>query len=590
MAGLLSTGSPMLDIGLGLLAQSGPVVGAPAPSLGEAFGGAAQFAMNRSKARDTNELQRQQLAENQRIRQARDSYANSMRTGEVNTKVPYSGSSFFAKDNNAFTNENVGIATPEGQDAMNAMLFDISPTAYFANQTGKQMSAGMKDFMSLYPDLVPGSQNFADQYNKWANPTDQRDTLTTLQIEEILDQKELDDKAAEVALNQSSSNYNNTQASLSRIAESNTFLQGSAFPSGTRVDPGSFGGFANFITGDGNIVDPKVLIERGNFEVTTNELLGVLGEGLTNAQRQTLELSKPSYTQQPATNAANILKLVKKNYQDFIDLGSIPTPENIAEYEALIEQLTRESNNNWTGEDIAKEVMNQQSINTMNVSELYNEVQNNLGNYSEDISNQLVAKFQEVFPKQEFWDHEMFTIAKLDENFKTFSDEAKDRLTTQHNRLIAAIRALPLEEIASWTTEQITTSLRDSASFTPEQASLIINRYNELGMGTMDVSEQYNEVQTNLLNYAVGIKDQIVAKLPENFNSLSEYAQESIQAAQNSLSAAMDNLPLEEIGSWTTEQITTSLRDLDSFTEEQASQIIDRLNELGMGREQRADL
>ena len=288
-------------------------------------------------------------------------------------------------------------------------------------------------------------------------------------------------------------------------------------------------------------------------------------------------------------NAANILKLVKKNYQDFIDLGSIPTPENIAEYEALIEQLTRESNNNWTGEDIAKEVMNQQSINTMNVSELYNEVQNNLGNYSEDISNQLVAKFQDVFPKQEFWDNEMFTIAKLEENFKTFSDEAKARLTTQHNRLIAAIRALPLEEIASWTTEQITTSLRDSASFTPEQASLIINRYNELGMGTMDVSEQYNEVQTNLLNYAVGIKDQIVAKLPENFNSLSEYAQESIQAAQNSLSAAMDNLPLEEIGSWTTEQITTSLRDLDSFTEEQASQIIDRLNELGMGREQRPD-
>ena len=483
MAGLLSTGSPMLDIGLGLLAQSGPVVGAPAPSLGEAFGGAAQFAMNRSKARDTNELQRQQLAENQRIRQARDSYANSMRTGEVNTKVPYSGSSFFAKDNNAFTNEDVGIATPEGQDAMNAMLFDISPTAYFANQTGKQMSAGMKDFMSLYPDLVPGSQNFADQYNKWANPTDQRDMLTTLQIKAILDQKELDDKAAEVALNQSSSNYNNTQASLSRIAESNTFLQGSAYPSGTMVDPSSFGGFANFILGDGNIVDPKVLIERGNFEVTTNELLGVLGEGLTNAQRQTLELSKPSYTQQPATNAANILKLVKKNYQDFIDLGSIPTPENIAEYEALIEQLTRESNNNWTGEDIAKEVMNQQSINTMSVSELYNEVQNNLGTYSEDISNQLVAKFQDVFPKQEFWDHEMFTIAKLEENFKTFSDEAKDRLTTEHNRLIAAIRALPLEEIASWTTEQITTSLRDSASFTPEQASLIINRYNELGMG-----------------------------------------------------------------------------------------------------------
>ena len=66
-AGLLSTGNPMLDVGMGLLAQSGPVVGAPAPSLGQAFAGASQYASQREQGRMKTEIGRAEWREGRRI-------------------------------------------------------------------------------------------------------------------------------------------------------------------------------------------------------------------------------------------------------------------------------------------------------------------------------------------------------------------------------------------------------------------------------------------------------------------------------------------------------------------------------------------
>lgn len=146
LQGLLTQGNPMMDLGLGLLSQSGPVVGAPAPSLGQAFGNAAQFVSQRDQQRFENNAIRGELAAKQNQREAM-------------SRLPG-----LLSDPNATQDQVLGLLATGAPEVFAQGLMG----QYFAQADAPRTGTDYNTFKALNPHLAEGSQEFRDGYAEFS--------------------------------------------------------------------------------------------------------------------------------------------------------------------------------------------------------------------------------------------------------------------------------------------------------------------------------------------------------------------------------------------------------------------------------------
>lgn len=235
-AGLLSTGSPMLDIGLGLLAQSGPVAG-PAPSLGQAFAGASQFAQQREQGRLRTSAMREALNERTRRNEAMGQLQGLL---SGTTKVP-------AGDMLSPTGQSAGyrnvptISTPQGQEQMLGLLGQIAPEAMaqgllsqmFAQNEPPRLSTQLNDLLYLHPDM--SRDEVAQLYS--TNDPEKAAQLELLRINLLNAQNQREQDLAERELANLSAGIHGDKmlSTILAMDEANQVLKDSPLMTGTSI-------------------------------------------------------------------------------------------------------------------------------------------------------------------------------------------------------------------------------------------------------------------------------------------------------------------------------------------------------------------
>jgi len=135
MANGLLGGNFLTDLGLGLLSQSGPVVG-PAPSLGQALGRAGLLAQERRRERLKNDLIRQKMTQQQEQQNALGKIQGLL---GKNTTIQGTGT-----DVQGLNGQNLGtipgkeamvstIQTPEGKQKLLGLLSQAAPDQFAQN-------------------------------------------------------------------------------------------------------------------------------------------------------------------------------------------------------------------------------------------------------------------------------------------------------------------------------------------------------------------------------------------------------------------------------------------------------------------------
>lgn len=353
-AGLLSSGNPMLDIGLGLLAQSGPVVGAPAPSLGQAFGNASQFASQREQGRLQTQAYRDKLQQDKDRREAMSQLQGLLG----------STTEFLTPANNNMlspTGEPVGrnvsqvpvAQTPEGRQQMLGLLGQVAPEAMaqgllgqmFPTNTGPRLSTQLQDLQHLYPNA---SLEELQQMYQNMQGDDIDDLLKRLQVEEIISDRDSEAEDEAEQENLASTSFDAFGDVVSTIAESNAAL------AGTFLEPGRVGtqggvrqtiaSLTDEFSGNRNNLNTQL----DNFESASAALINLLSEGAgTDAARRLIELEKPSAANTPESNARSLLRIIDEVRSEHQAQGTEMNPETIEALDSLIPVLEAQAEGNW---------------------------------------------------------------------------------------------------------------------------------------------------------------------------------------------------------------------------------------------------
>ena len=121
------------DIGMGLLSQSGPVVGAPAPSIGQAFAHSMQYANSRDIERMQLQAMRDQMTQQKRRGDAITELqammgSNTTIQGPTTSVAGMGGESIGSIP--GYRASVPTIATPQGQQQMMGLLADVAPEQF----------------------------------------------------------------------------------------------------------------------------------------------------------------------------------------------------------------------------------------------------------------------------------------------------------------------------------------------------------------------------------------------------------------------------------------------------------------------------
>lgn len=365
IGGLLSEGNPLLDIGLGLLAQSGPVRG-PAPSFGQTLGRAGQFAFARNRERLRNDLIRSRLAEDQRRREAVGQLQGLL--GQETT-IQGPGTAVTGLEG-----EEIGtipgrqamvplLATPEGQSQLMGLLGQVAPetvaTSLLSQQTERAEPADLRMFREFFPDVDPGTPEGRQQFLEFkkAQTGNEQQALQLDIMKRQLEVEKLVNELRSEREEEQQSEANFADAVRSDVSDAKRLLQlnerladslgetGVPLPnmrrailSGTSAVRRLFGGDTQ--KADQVIADFDTFNKIANrFALETAERLNTRG-ALTNFQLQSIQNTVPSLSLSPTANR----RIVADQLESLIsaaDRNDVPLP-NRGEIESLIEQIRSE--------------------------------------------------------------------------------------------------------------------------------------------------------------------------------------------------------------------------------------------------------
>lgn len=333
--------SPQMDLALGLLGQSGwhPFA---APTAGEAFAGAAQFANNRQLQRAQLNFRRQQIEDNKRRMDAQNQLVNLLQTPAQN--VP----EMIRRPG----------AIEDQQNQLQSLLFQAAPEmaaqSMLAQQpTSPRVSTDFNTFAALNPQLQPGSEEFRTQYLEFVQSQDatgEAERLARLDLLQAQLQEALDDrlqrtetkKQERTALTRS---LTQDFSKLKKLADLNDRLRGTALETGLpmaelrRASLGGWQAVQSLIGGD----DSQARRLTADFDtfnkLTSDFLIGSLdrlnGSGtVTNAKFQELIAANAGVGSSPETNdfivASNIRVLLDAATDEGISIQDREELEQLA--------------------------------------------------------------------------------------------------------------------------------------------------------------------------------------------------------------------------------------------------------------------
>lgn len=230
--GLLSTGNPMLDIGMGLLAQSGPVVGAPAPSLGQAVAGAANYAGERELGRLQTQAYRNNLQQMSRQRQAMSELQSLFQPGQSLGPV--------------IAPTAPAISTQEGQTRALGLMAEAAPDQFMSQMFNQYFPQGEQSETTLIKTmrsagidpLSPEGRDLVRQsiIGNGGSSEDLDNTLKLLQLESLQRQLESETRTEQQDRRSAESAVFSTIRDVRELIELNDSLQGTALETGVGME------------------------------------------------------------------------------------------------------------------------------------------------------------------------------------------------------------------------------------------------------------------------------------------------------------------------------------------------------------------
>lgn len=232
IGGLLSTGNPMLDIGMGLLAQSGPVVGAPAPSLGQAVAGAANYANERAVGRLQTQAYRNNLQQMSRQRQAMSELQSLFQPGQSLGPV--------------IAPTAPAISTPEGQTRALGLMAEAAPDQFMSQMFNQYFPQGQQSQTSLVQNLRaagidPASDEGRDLIRQsiigsGGSSEELDNTLKLLQLESLQRQLNAETRTEQQDRQAAESAVFGTIRDVTELIDLNNSLQGTSLETGVGME------------------------------------------------------------------------------------------------------------------------------------------------------------------------------------------------------------------------------------------------------------------------------------------------------------------------------------------------------------------
>jgi hypothetical protein len=328
----------LMDFGLGLLAQSGPVVGAPAPSLGQAIGAAGQYAGQRDQQRLRNDAMRQQMTE----RQNRNNAINEMQ---------------------GLLSDPEARQDPQFRQKLTGLLMQIDPaqgiSQMLSGSERPRLSTDVNDFVYMNPDLVPGTAEFREKFSEWSKENSEMSTLDQLRVQEMMlnVQQMLDERNEDIeekSFNERKQivSTQGTIASLIELAERNdqladTYLATGRVGQGGRRTVGEIVDEVSSYFGEDSPERSEILTASDRFDqlsqIIVNEMAADSEDSgfgvLSNAKLAAIAGEKPSRSARPEANNIRIATMLDEMITA-ADLKEIPISP---EYRARAEQIISEA-------------------------------------------------------------------------------------------------------------------------------------------------------------------------------------------------------------------------------------------------------
>lgn len=411
-AGLLSTGSPMLDIGLGLLAQSGPTYG-PAPSLGQAFAGASQFAQQREQGRLRTSAMREQLNQATRRNQAMQELqgllgaTTEVKTPATNNMLSPTGGSVGSNISQVPT-----MQTPEGQQRYMGLLGEIAPEAMVQGLLAQQFSSQsprtsteLNDFQAI-SGMSPSDPGFMEAFAQYRQSN--VDPMQTLQMQnlmlEIQDRLNSRDEAESEQIEEArlaANSFDSVVSTIAGMAEANanlagTFLETGALGagSGTRRSISSLIDEASRVFGNGERAGLDLETNLDNFNTLSNNLVDLMVEGLnTDASRQIRQATKPNANLTPEANASAMLRILDETRRAHAAQGTEFNPETLQAIEQLRPVLEAQARGEWSGQDQMR--TDAQAVRGWTADQVRSSL-NNFRGFPQDVQQALIERAEEL--------------------------------------------------------------------------------------------------------------------------------------------------------------------------------------------------
>lgn len=347
LQGLLSGSNPLSNLGIGLLAASGPRPQGTA-NFGSRLGEAAQFAQQRQQMAMQNEMMRQAMLQRQRQQQAQQQIQGILSAPE---RVP--------QGQPLPPGQGVMATRDQRQPELMGLLAQAAPEQFNATMIqgllGQQQERAEPAPVRIARILADPneSQEVKDAIQQQINSSDDSEqianTLRLLQVHEL--QRQLDMEQDQKARERTAGRISvlNADEALREAATINQRLRGTIGETGLGFNElrermaGPWAAFVGLFGGDAQQAR-QVAADMQRFEqLTTREGLqslfsGQVGAGtITNSKMDTYLTTKPSLNRLPETNSQIIADMLQDNLDSAEVLG-ISMPGR-AQTEQLIETL-----------------------------------------------------------------------------------------------------------------------------------------------------------------------------------------------------------------------------------------------------------
>jgi len=357
LMGLLSD-PRMADIATGLLAHSG--YSATPVSLGQAFGGAMQYANQRDQQRVELDLIRSKIADQQQKQQAA-AKLQSLFVQSPGAKPVTVTSGLHELTVVPGTPPSMPYQTPQGQAQMMGLLAQMAPeqvaAGLLAQKAPRSLPSDLETYALLNPGQVMGTPQFEAGFNKWLtdkrlDPNQQalyavQKSAADLALENAKrDQiKTIRDQAREE--NSNKLNINENLQSAAAIADKTQKLEGTMLESGMAL-PQAWRNVAGGVVFGANAFGldaSRLKAASGLFDATQKEiarltmqqLSQVSGNNQTDAKLQAIQSGLPNMKNMPYANYGVVADVIDHQL-DVADINGYTIPD-AAKYRKLSQDL-----------------------------------------------------------------------------------------------------------------------------------------------------------------------------------------------------------------------------------------------------------